>query len=312
MNKSKRITAAVVSDQISTFIAPLMVLVLLLFMDLSGADTRLMLLQRDHIKGHYYNLPVVKISYPTYQAFSSPAGMFSVRLDQVDKGYIEVTINQELEGCNLNYHIKNQSYVTYTPCEVGKSMLIPIQIQEEGIHYIDLWSILDDTYVELMDSISFSDTVESEIKDSMYVFLHPNYFVPYTEGDKIKTLGDRFVGQNDLETLQSVTAYLDETIDFYTTNLFPDVVSAEDVLAERQAVCRGHSILLTAVLREQGIPAKHIIGQIMVNGKQYGHSWNEVMIDGQWLLIDLTNYGYRLGAVVPEEHISDYLPENYY
>lgn len=60
----------------------------------------------------------------------------------------------------------------------------------------------------------------------------------------------------------------------------------------KTAVCEGYSNLTAALHRAAGIPARKIIGEGIQNGSIFtgviNHAWNEVLIDGKWILIDTT------------------------
>lgn len=71
-----------------------------------------------------------------------------------------------------------------------------------------------------------------------------------------------------------------------------DQQDANTVLARKLAVCEGYSNLTAALHRAIGIPARKVIGEgIPEGGKITGitnHAWNEIMIDGYWILVDTT------------------------
>jgi hypothetical protein len=74
--------------------------------------------------------------------------------------------------------------------------------------------------------------------------------------------------------------------------------SAAEVIDTREGDCTEHAVLLAALCRAQGIPARVAIGLvIMPNGKEFGyHMWTEVFIDKQWIPIDATLARGGIGA----------------
>ncbi|HTO49741.1 MAG TPA: transglutaminase-like domain-containing protein [Burkholderiales bacterium] len=67
-----------------------------------------------------------------------------------------------------------------------------------------------------------------------------------------------------------------------------DVFSALDVLATGRAECQGHAYLFAALARANGIPTRVANGLVYsaeLEGFAY-HTWNESLIDGQWIAID--------------------------
>jgi len=90
-------------------------------------------------------------------------------------------------------------------------------------------------------------------------------------------------------------------------------------LNNRRGVCEGYANLYAALLRAVGIPAKYVIGYGMdyaevagwtasrLSGAEDNHAWNEVYIDGRWLVVDTTwNSGneYRGGKFVRSDGLS--------
>ena len=75
--------------------------------------------------------------------------------------------------------------------------------------------------------------------------------------------------------------------------------SAREVADRREGDCTEHGVLLAALARASGIPARVIAGLVWYNGAFVGHLWTEVYID-QWLPLDGTR---GLGEVGPD-HIA--------
>lgn len=63
--------------------------------------------------------------------------------------------------------------------------------------------------------------------------------------------------------------------------------SASDVLQSRVGVCRDYGILLAALCRASGIPAKIAAGTLYTNGAFYYHVWVECYV-GEWVPLDAT------------------------
>ena len=63
----------------------------------------------------------------------------------------------------------------------------------------------------------------------------------------------------------------------------PDI---EKIYESKSGICYDYSVLFASMLRSQGIPAKVVKGSsTLVN--EY-HAWNEVFIDGNWIIVDTT------------------------
>lgn len=72
------------------------------------------------------------------------------------------------------------------------------------------------------------------------------------------------------------------------------------VLNNRKAICVGYSNLMAALLQAEGIPVKLVNGygrittltgdwtQKQLSGEETNHFWNEVYVNGRWVIIDAT------------------------
>lgn len=65
------------------------------------------------------------------------------------------------------------------------------------------------------------------------------------------------------------------------------VPSAREVLKTRAGDCNEHAVLLTALLRASGIPARLCVGLVYAKGKFYYHAWTEGWV-GKWISMDAT------------------------
>ena len=70
--------------------------------------------------------------------------------------------------------------------------------------------------------------------------------------------------------------------------------TATEVAQTRQGDCTEHAVLLAAMLRASGIPARTVIGMVYVDrfAGQRGvfgyHMWNQAWLDGRWVDLDAT------------------------
>lgn len=66
------------------------------------------------------------------------------------------------------------------------------------------------------------------------------------------------------------------------------MASAAEIFAERSGDCTEHAVLLTAMCRAAGIPARVVMGFEYFSGVFGGHAWTEVWAGG-WHALDATN-----------------------
>lgn len=66
-----------------------------------------------------------------------------------------------------------------------------------------------------------------------------------------------------------------------------NVPSAVEVLDKKMGDCNEHAVLLAALLRAAGIPARLCVGLVYKEGRFYYHAWNEAFL-GSWVTMDAT------------------------
>lgn len=74
--------------------------------------------------------------------------------------------------------------------------------------------------------------------------------------------------------------------------------TAYGALVEKRSRCNGFAQSIAATLRKMGVPAYTVYGDRFYNGPRnivgassgVNHAWNVVLIDGQWVLLDITDY----------------------
>jgi hypothetical protein len=64
--------------------------------------------------------------------------------------------------------------------------------------------------------------------------------------------------------------------------------SAADVIESRRGDCTEHAVLLAALVRARGIPARVAIGLVYQDQKFLYHMWDEVYLGGRWIPLDAT------------------------
>ena len=133
-------------------------------------------------------------------------------------------------------------------------------------------------------------TVPAQLNVEYAAFLVPNQYVNYTEESPGVLLSDELLSdyETDAEKLQALREYVTSNFTYdnqkaatVTAGTMPDM---EYLLANRKGICQDIAELVACFLRVQGIPTQLVIGYF----NQYYHAWNQVMIDGQWQLVDLT------------------------
>ncbi len=102
--------------------------------------------------------------------------------------------------------------------------------------------------------------------------------------DKVKVIYDFIVNNGSYDYEKAATV---------KTGYIP---KAEDTLEIKKGVCYDFSSLFAAMTRSVGIPTKLVKGY--ADGVNGYHAWNEVNIDGEWIVVDATSDMQRRAAGV--------------
>lgn len=94
--------------------------------------------------------------------------------------------------------------------------------------------------------------------------------------------------------------YDSEKIKNINTDYIPNI---DNIFAEGKGMCYDYSALFGAMLRSCGIPAKLVKGY-KDDIKDY-HAWNEVYIDGDWVVVDTTYDAWMLKNGTSHSMIKD-------
>lgn len=191
--------------------------------------------------------------------------------------------------------------------DYGSHMRIMVQKGNEQYFY-SLNNSTEELPVQLGDGnyrVSILENVEGnkfrvlknnniKVADSnIDVYLSSSQPVYWKDQSLILELGTKLTeGLNtNREKVQAIYRYIVENIKYdynkikyLGTDYVPDV---ESVLVTKSGICYDYSALFAALLRSQGIHAKLVKGYEVRNLNTY-HAWNEVLLDGQWVLIDAT------------------------
>lgn len=136
------------------------------------------------------------------------------------------------------------------------------------------------------------EVVKLDLKDSKVVYLNSIQNVSWTDSSsaivKAKELTKGKTTDN--EKVKAIYEYIITNINYdydLAANLSTDYLPSIDrTLTSKKDICYGYAALFAAMLRSLDIPTKLVMGNTSYV-KEY-HAWNEVMLNGKWVVIDTT------------------------
>jgi transglutaminase-like putative cysteine protease len=117
------------------------------------------------------------------------------------------------------------------------------------------------------------------------VFLRPEALIQ-SDHERIRSLVHFILGESPrltpLDKARLLTEWVHRHIEKRPVVSLPDALST---LANRMGDCNEHAVLLAALARAAGIPARVEAGLVYLQGKFYYHAWNLLFI-GRWVTAD--------------------------
>jgi len=125
--------------------------------------------------------------------------------------------------------------------------------------------------------------VEKNGNEILAEFLKPSLFIQSND-PKIKNLADSIVAADDtaLVKARKLADWVYHNIEKRPVLSLPDALST---LENRVGDCNEHAMLLSALARAAGIPAKIEAGLVYLNDRFYYHAWNTLYL-GEWITVD--------------------------
>lgn len=136
-----------------------------------------------------------------------------------------------------------------------------------------------------------SESIDVEIPEEKIVFLASAQPVKWNNEMKaMKIARNLALEKSSKESIKAIYEYVinnirydTEKIDSIDNNYIPDI---ERILEKQSGICYDYSVLFAGMARSIGIPTKLVKGY--KNDIAKYHAWNEVFLDGKWIIIDTT------------------------
>lgn len=124
-----------------------------------------------------------------------------------------------------------------------------------------------------------------ERSDEMIPFLRPEFGIESDHGMILRKA--REISGDAKDPLKAASRLMGWVYGNLEKRPLVSVPSALEVLKTKVGDCNEHSVLLTALLRASGIPARVCVGLVYSRGRFYYHAWTEGYV-GRWVSMDAT------------------------
>lgn len=215
------------------------------------------------------------------------AGVMGIRLEKTSQ--TDALFNLPVEG---GEDLTRTMAVPIDPPLPDPATLTMLKVRIEGIE--DLADLALDGERQELDGRTLTITRESmagptEAQMDPGPDLAPHLApAPFIESDhpEIVGLAERLTGpdQPPVERAERILDWMAENIEKRPVLSLPDAI---DTLKNRAGDCNEHAVLLAALARAAGIPARVEAGLVHHDGRFYYHAWNRLYL-GRWITADAT------------------------
>lgn len=210
--------------------------------------------------------------------------------DRLDTGIVGVTFKDagtDVYKVLIQKGSDTKARVSYPFFANGKTEYFPLTLGK-GEYMVALmkgvgggkWAILDRT------------TVTLQVEDESVIYLNSIQNIKWGEQDQ--PIKYAFSLAKDVKTAE---AAFDLFYKYITENVVYDfnkaatvqtdyIPSISKTFVDSKGICYDYSSMLAAFMRSLGFPARLVKGYT-TNVEGY-HAWNEILIDGKWMIVDTT------------------------
>jgi transglutaminase-like putative cysteine protease len=211
---------------------------------------------------------------------------FADTLDNVEVNSADATVAIRTDSADYSNFkaIVEKDDVEYIYNLVSEIDVLPLQMGS-GEYTISLLGSNDGRRYRLLSE----QTVEVELEENA-VFLSASQTVNWNEESEVAILARELTkdAETDREKLEAIHTYIVNNVkyDYDKATKLPKgyIPNPEDTLSEGLGICYDFAALQGSMLRAVGVPTKLVKGYSSFTPVY--HAWNEVLIDGEWVVVD--------------------------
>lgn len=198
----------------------------------------------------------------------------------------EIEIGSNSYGSHMRIMVEKGNEKYYYSLNNKKENL-PIQLGD-GAYTVKILQNISGNRYKVLDK----STVNVKGSNNLDVYLNSAQPVYWKGMDKLNTLVDNLTAdlKTDKEKIDAIYLYIIHNIKYDNNkinNISLDYVpQLEETLSSKSGICYDYAALFAGMLRSLNIHTKLVKGY--KNDMKEYHAWNEVLIDGNWVIIDTT------------------------
>lgn len=223
--------------------------------------------------------------------------------DHIGKGIISIQYDVKSNLKTKLLVTKGKDQYTYNLI-AGSNHTFPLQLGN-GDYTISLLEQTKGNKYRLVHK----DTVRLNLNDSSVVYLNSVQNVSWNELSKAVLVAKEITRTKatDGEKVQAVYDYVTSNIKYdkqlALSNPIDYLPQIDRTFTSKKDICYGYSALFAAMLRSVDVPTKLVMGN--TDYVTTYHAWNEVYLNGSWVIIDTTVDSGWMGTTTSFEMIKD-------
>lgn len=210
----------------------------------------------------------------------------TIDLNDAGNGTVKAHTNSDIKSKLVIE--KDDKTVSYQLPEDNTEIVVPLNLGN-GRYSVSIFENRGGTRYEQMEKKEFDLTLAENAP-----YLSSSTFANFdSESASSKRAMDLTKDlKTDTEKMLAVTEWVADNISYdlkkarilsEESDYYPD---SRDTYESKSGICYDYASLTASMLRYLGIPTKVQAGMCKSNGEY--HSWNEAMVDGEWIVIDTT------------------------
>ncbi|MDO4546786.1 MAG: transglutaminase-like domain-containing protein [Clostridia bacterium] len=209
----------------------------------------------------------------------------TVDVSNSDDGYVMGKYTQSQKRLKFRLTLADDSY-TYDLNGDGDYEVFPLQMGNGKYNAKVFKQASGNRYTQ-----EASQNFNVKLSSDDAPFLCPNQYIWYTQESPAVAMSNELCEglQTDAEKLEAIRSYVRSNFSYnymramtVTSGYLPDL---DCVYEEKSGICFDIAGITACMLRVQGVAAKMAIGYANTSY----HAWNEVLIDGEYILVDITS-----------------------
>lgn len=219
------------------------------------------------------------------------------------------TMNAQNEGDDINVEWIRQGIVSVKyNNEAGKKIKVSLKKGDEQVYYNYLKSGEYEVFPLVFGNGTYQVTLLENTEGNQYrvikqvhaivdlddenlPFLQSVQPIRWSLEDRSTTLAEELTAglETEREKFMALYTYVVKNIQYDAAKIkgldHTYVPVNNDTLETQKGICYDYAALLASMLRSQGIPTQLVKGYGDFQPDVY-HAWNQVLLDGQWILVD--------------------------